>query len=98
MALLAFIYAIYIIGQMSMALMVPETEYIKYLETQKMPQANAPTHQQLIAIMKTFIVLVLIHGLTIAANCVISSYFLNVWKKEHAAATEDNEHFSENQD
>lgn len=97
MSVLAFIYGMYIIILVIQMNMVPEAEYIRNFETQKIPGSTGATHQQLLMALRIWMVLLGIHGAAIVINCVLSSFYLNLWKKEHAAA-ENNDQFFENQD
>lgn len=93
MSVLAFIYGMYVIILAIQMQMVPDAEYIKNFEAQKIPGSTGATHQQLIAVMKVWMVLLGIHGAAIVVNCVLSSFYLNQWKKDHAVATEKNDEF-----
>ncbi len=92
MSVLAFIYGVYILFTAIKMQMVPEEEWIRNFSEQKIPGATGASNEQLIGAMKIWMVLLGIHGAAIAVNCVLSSFYLNHWKKEHATA-ENNDQF-----
>ncbi len=91
-SVLAFIYGVWVLGTALKMQTVPDEEWIRGFSEQKIPGATGASTQQLIAVMKVWMILLGIHGAAIAANCVLSSFYLNHWKKEHAAA-ENNDKF-----
>lgn len=82
-SVLSFIYAALVFQNIISMMRVPDAQYIK------MANEAAYTGQQMppeliLAGRKFATTLGIIHGLAIAANCVLSSIFMNRWKKLYA--------------
>ncbi|GEP94577.1 hypothetical protein [Chitinophaga cymbidii] len=88
-SVLSFIYSMFVFSTVIEMARLSSGEFAKMTMGGQMKQEEV-TAEMLDTIRKTVLVLFGIHGLAIAANCVLSSVFLNKWKKERQ---EENDSF-----
>ena len=83
MSVLSFIYSMLVFRGIFGMMAVSDTEFMKMVNQQSLGGQQAPI-ELISAIRKFTVTLAFIHGLAIAANCVLSSVFMNRWKKLYA--------------
>lgn len=88
LSVLSFIYSMFVFSGLFSMLFVSEADFMKMVDASSMKGGEKPTVEMISAIRKVTIVLVGIHGLAIAVNCVLSSVFLNKWKKQQTEKEE----------
>ncbi|QEH39474.1 hypothetical protein [Chitinophaga sp. XS-30] len=79
MSVLSFIYSSFVFSMVVDMARVPMADFRKMVVTGNVPQEQV-TPEMLDAIRRIVLTLFGIHGLAVAANCVLSSFFLNKWK------------------
>ncbi len=93
LSVLAFIYAMYFVSMLIQLNRLEPSELDKLFPLGEIPKDTGYTRQDVLgAMMRIINFLFGIHAAAIAANCVLSSFFLNKWKKDREQA-ENNEHF-----
>lgn len=87
LSVLSFIYSMLVFRNTFFMLSMSDAKFIKMMNESSLSSQQAPT-EVILAVRTLVITLAFIHGLAIAVNCVLSSVFMNRWKKLYA----DNEH------
>lgn len=88
-SVLTFIYSMIVFSGVFSMLAISEESFMKMMESNNsFKGGEKPTAEMISTIRKLVIGLVGIHGLAIAVNCVLSSVFLNKWKKQQAEKEE----------
>lgn len=86
-SVLSFIYSMFVFSTVIEMAGLSSAEFGKMTMGSQMKDPQV-TPELLNAVRKTVLILFGIHGLAIAANCVLSSVFLNRWKKEQQQETD----------
>lgn len=87
MSILSFIYSMLVFSNLIFMMMAPEGEFTKMMSANSMG-GEKPTPEMLHMIKNIALTIVAIHGVAIAVNCILSSVFLNKWKKQQAEKEE----------
>ncbi|AWO01014.1 hypothetical protein DLD77_04530 [Chitinophaga alhagiae] len=86
-SVLSFIYAMLVFRNVMFLMGISDNEFMKMVNQNSLGGQQPPL--ELVNAIRRFVtVLAFIHGLAIAANCVLSSVFLNRWKKLYADNTD----------
>jgi hypothetical protein len=83
LSVLSFIYSALVFQNIISMMRVPDAQYIKMANEAAYGNSQVPS-EMILAGRKFASTLGLIHGLAIAVNCVLSSVFMNRWKKLYA--------------
>ena len=87
-SVLSFIYSMMVFSTAIDIARLSSAEFRKMIVTGS-PDPDQITLEMTNAAHKTILILFSIHGLTIATNCVLSSVFLNKWKKTQQGKEKD---------
>lgn len=83
LSVLSFIYSMLVFRNIIFMMGISDAEFMKMVNQSTIGGQQAPI-ELIRAIRKFVLTLALIHGLAIATNCVLSSVFMNRWKKLYA--------------
>lgn len=85
MSVLTFIYSMIIFSGVFSMIAISEESFMKMMDSNNsFKGGEKPTPEMMSAIRRLVIGIVAIHGVAIAVNCILSSVFLNKWKKQQA--------------